>query len=439
MKNKFILLIMFVFSYSSLFCAFQYIDTSARAKGLAGAFVALADDVSAILHNPAGLRQILVKTVYFSYSLPYLGLPIDALNLVGLSYLHPIASIGCFGFNYTYFGAGNVYKENLVCLSYSNKLNDFFEDLSTEIYTGINLKILSHSYILDKEAQQLVEYLGDPVLTKGTSATAFTLDLGSIIRLGRIVYLGFSFNNLLPADVGIYYEDIVPQELKTGLSFRRPFEDNEIISKLNVNCDISYRAQTWGELSDKLNFHTSLEMYFRNFPITLRTGVNLDNFSLGVSYLRNISKTKNMNLEIHYSFSLPFRIVDNYGNHNISLVYNFGQPIIEKKKEAIEEKIKIREEIIEEIFKEEKPQQSPPQELRKDLIESTTSQIKTQQESIESQQLTPPTTSQQLIEPKKQDSQLKKEKDKTKKTKEENIEDDIMKKLLELEKEGTQQ
>ncbi|MCS7231295.1 MAG: hypothetical protein RMJ67_04070 [Elusimicrobiota bacterium] len=439
MKNKFILLIMFVFSYSSLFCAFQYIDTSARAKGLAGAFVALADDVSAILHNPAGLRQILVKTVYFSYSLPYLGLPIDALNLVGLSYLHPIASIGCFGFNYTYFGAGNVYKENLVCLSYSNKLNDFFEDLSTEIYTGINLKILSHSYILDKEAQQLVEYLGDPVLTKGISATAFTLDLGSIIRLGRIVYLGFSFNNLLPADVGIYYEDIVPQELKTGLSFRRPFEDNEIISKLNVNCDISYRAQTWGELSDKLNFHTSLEMYFRNFPITLRTGVNLDNFSLGVSYLRNISKTKNMNLEIHYSFSLPFRIVDNYGNHNISLVYNFGQPIIEKKKEAIEEKIKIREEIIEEIFKEEKPQQSPPQELRKDLIESTTSQIKTQQESIESQQLTPPTTSQQLIEPKKQDSQLKKEKDKTKKTKEENIEDDIMKKLLELEKEGTQQ
>ncbi|MCX7716570.1 MAG: hypothetical protein N2Z73_04055, partial [Endomicrobia bacterium] len=72
-----------------------------------------------------------------------------------------------------------------------------------------------------------------------------------------------------------------------------------------------------------------------------------------------------------------------------------------------------------------------------DLIEPTTSQIPTQQEPIKSQQLTPPTTPQQLIEPKKQEIQPKKEKDKPKKTKEENIEDDIMKKLLELEKEGT--
>ncbi|MEN3014358.1 MAG: hypothetical protein ABDH23_07105 [Endomicrobiia bacterium] len=419
------------FTYFS-FSAFQHIDSSARTNGLAGGFVGLADDLSAVFYNPAGLRQVLVKTVNISYSLPYVGLPVEGLSLAGIGYLHPIEALGCLGLNYVHFGAGNLYKENLVYLFYSNKLNDFFESLATEIYTGINFKFLSHSYILDEEAKKLAEYLGDPVLTKGTSASAFTLDIGCLIRLGRITYLGFSFNNVIPANVGIYYEDIVPQDIKTGISFRKPLEDNKIINRFNINCDISYRAQTWGDFSDRFNFHTSLELYFKRFPIILRSGINLNNISLGASYSKNISKNKNMNLDFHYSFSLPFRITDNYGIHNISLYYSFGSPITEKKKEIIEQKIKVKEELLEEIFKEETPQQQPPQELKKDLLKSTT--IQTEQPETEppqiKQELTPQTTHQPSI-------QLKKEK--SKEIKEESVEDDIMKKLLELEKEGTQQ
>lgn len=428
------------------FCAFNYLDISARANGLSGGFVGLADDISAILYNPAGLRQLPVKTVSFSYSIPYAGLPLESLNLAGISYSHPLSRIGCFGFNFIHFSAANLYKENLVYLTYSNKLNDFFDVLFTEIFTGINLKFFTHSYLLDRESQQLAEYLGDPVFTKGNTASAFSIDIGSIIRLGRIVYLGFSFINIIPANVGIYYEDIVPQNIKTGISFRKPMEDNEIISRFNINCDISYRTQSWGDLSDKFNFHSSAEIYFRYFPLSIRSGINLDSFSLGASYLKNISKAKNMNLELQYSFSLPFRLTDNYGSHTISLVYTFGTPIVEKKKDIIEEKIKIKEELLEEIFKEEtKPQKSePPQELNKELLESATDTMKTPAEEKskeEAQQLTPQTTIQQTIQQPSQKTKSEKKKSEKidKKSKEENVEEDIMKKLLELEKEGVQQ
>lgn len=439
----------FLLINSFLFAAFNYIDTSARANGLSGGFVALADDISAILYNPAGLRQIPVKTVNLSYSVPYAGLPIEGLSLLGISYLHPVYQIGCFGFNFTHFSVADLYRESLLYINYSNKLNDFFDDLVTEIFTGINLKLFNLYYILDRETQQLVEYINDPVLTKSKGATAFSIDLGSIIRLGRVAYLGFSFINVIPANVGIYYEDIVPQIVRTGISFRKPTEESEVINKFNINCDISYRAQTWGELSDRFNFHTSAELYFKYLPLSLRAGISLDNFSLGASYLRNISKTRNMNLEIHYAFSLPFRLTDNYGNHTISLVYTFGTPIVEKKKEVIEEKIKIREELLEEIFKEntESNQLKPSQELNKEILKPTTetttvSTEETPKETPEQQQqLTPQTTTQQTVQQPSQKTQTKKKKsDKAdKKAKEKDIEEDIMKKLLELEKEGVQQ
>ncbi len=456
LNNRILLLILVIF-VPYIYSAFQYVDPSARTNGLSGAFVGLADDLSSIVYNPAGLRQLLVKTVSLSYLSIYTGLPDISLGLFNLSYAHPVENIGCFGFYFLNYNAAGVYNENLISLTYSSKLNDFLEDLQTEIYTGINLKFLFHSYNWDEETKNLANFLNDPVITKSNSPSGFSLDIGSIIRLGKIVYWGFSYSNLIPVNLGIYYEDIVPSQLKTGLSFRKPIEDNDVLEKLNINCDISYRMQDWGNLSDRLNLHTAAEIYFKQIDIVTRAGINLDSFSLGVSYHRNLSQTKNMELTLHYSFSIPFRISDNYGSHNITLVYGFGKPISEKKKEVIEEKIKVKEELLEEIFKEEKEQ--PKQELKKELLQPTTAQIiqeplqqqttqqiqqevKPQQEikpqdtiqQSEKQELQQGTTQQMQQQPTKKDK-----KQKSKEKAEENIDDEIMKKLLELEKEGGNQ
>lgn len=444
------LILILIFSYS--YSAFEYIDTSARTNGLTGAFVALSDDLSSIVYNPAGLRQVLVKTLSFSYLAPYIGLPDISLGLFNLSYAHPLENIGTFGFNFVNYNAMNVYTENSVFLTYSSKLNDFMEDLQTEIYTGVNLKFLSHSYNWDEETKNLAKFLGDNVITKSNNASGFSLDIGSIIRLGKVVYWGFSISNLIPANLGIYYNDVVPSILRTGISFRRPIENNNLIEKLNINCDVSYRMQEWGTFSDRLNLHSGVEIYFKQINVIARTGINLNNFSLGMSYYKNISQAKNMNLVLHYSFSLPFRISDNYGNHNLTLVYEFGAPITEKKKEVIEEKIKLKEELLEEIFKEEQKEQ-PQQELKKDILQQTTIQIKQEplqqgttqqpQQQIQPNTLIQPETKQTPLQgsatqqmEQKQEQPKKDKRQRSKEKTEENVDEEIMKKLLEMEKEG---
>jgi len=408
--KKFIISIFIGLLTTQLFCAFVCQDFSARTNGLAGAVVGLADDVSCISFNPAGLRQVLVKSFALSYFKPYIGLPNISLNSLNLIYAHPLQNIGVFGISFNYFDVLDTYKENTFYLTYSNKLNDFIEDLGTEVYTGITFKFLNHSYNWDEETKQIAESLADPVITKESSASAFTLDLGSIIRLGKIVYLGISLLNVVPANVGIYYEDVVPMVIKTGVSFRKDINSN-LIKKLN----------------DRINLHSAAEVYIYD-KFVLRTGINFNNFSLGFSYFKEFHK--NTKLELLYSFNLPFRITDNFGSHNISLVYSFGKPITEKKKEVIEEKIKVKEELLKEIFKEEtlkeqelQPSTTTQQEIKQEQLQPST----TQQQEIKQEQLQPSTTEQQ-IKPVKQE----KKKDK-KEIKEEDLEEDIMKKLLELE------
>jgi hypothetical protein len=424
--RKFIITIFIGLLTTQLFCAFVDQDFSARTNGLAGAVVGLADDVSCISFNPAGLRQVLVKSLALSYFKPYIGLPNISLNSLNLIYAHPLQNIGVFGISFNYFDVLDTYKENTFYLTYSNKLNDFIEDLGTEVYTGITFKFLNHSYNWDEETKKIAESLADPVITKESSASAFTLDLGSIIRLGKIVYLGISLLNVVPANVGVYYEDVVPMVIKTGVSFRKDINSN-LIKKLNLNYDISYRTQDWGEYKDKINLHSAAEVYIYD-KFVIRTGINFDNFSLGFSYFKEFHK--NTKLELLYSFSLPFRITDNFGSHNISLVYSFGKPITEKKKEVIEEKIKVKEELLKEIFKEETPKEqelqpstTTQQEIEQEQLQPST----TQQQEIKQEQLQPSTTEQQITPVKQEKKKDKKE------IKEEDLEEDIMKKLLELE------
>lgn len=406
-------------SFLNLYCAFVNQNVFARVTALSEAYVGLADDVSSIVFNPAGLRQVLVKTLSVSYYKHYVGIPGMNFSSSNLTYAHPLQNIGVFGLSFSLFDALGVYKENVLYLTYSNKLNDYIEGLDTEIYSGLTLKFLSHSYNLDEETKQIAESLSDPVFTKNFSASAFTLDLGSIIRLGKIVYLGISILNILPANVGIYYEDIVPFESRMGVSFRKQI-DSSIIKKLNLNCDISYRAQEWGEMKDRLNLCSSVETYLYE-SFVLRSGINFNNFSLGISYLKEF---KNMKLEFLYSFSLPFRLADNFGSHNISVLYSFGRPIVEKKKEVIEEKIKVKEEILKEIFKEEEVEKK--EETEKE--EKKEIKVQEEQKEIIQEPLQPSATEQPQIKP----TQTKDKKDK-KEIKEEELEEDIMKKLLELE------
>jgi hypothetical protein len=326
--------------------AFQFSDFSARGNGLGGAFVALANDNSAPLYNPAGLRQVRRKNLLLSYLKPYLTLPDINLNFLHFNFTCPLPRVGNLGLSCLLYTADKYYSEYVFLLNYAARLSDFFPDISFHTLAGINIKILGHSYSWDEEIKAAGIAAKDPIIVGNkTQQSAVSFDLGFLTRIVKNLYFGFSVNDIIQPNVGLVYEDRVPLTIRTGISLREPLS-LWYIRELVINCDISYRNQSWGKWSDRLNFYVGNEI---SIPpkILLRYGINLSNFSLGGSY---IFKTKD-SLQLRIDYSLLFPLHFSYRletTHNIALSCEFGK-LIEDVEPAKE---KIKEKIIEEIFEE---------------------------------------------------------------------------------------
>jgi long-subunit fatty acid transport protein len=128
---------------------FSFSNPGARSMGLAGAFVALADDATAAFANPAGLVQLLRPEVSLelrrrNYSTPYteggraVGAPtgygIDTVNGVRTAFSNETTS-GLSFLSFVYPGARwslAVYRQQLADFSISTEINGLFGDLPEE-------------------------------------------------------------------------------------------------------------------------------------------------------------------------------------------------------------------------------------------------------------------------------------------------------------------
>ena len=94
-----------VYAVSNAAVLFLMISPGARAAGMGEAFVALADDATAVYWNPAGLAfqdQREISLMHANW-LPQFGA--DLFYDFG-SYIHPVEGLGTFGFNVTYLNLG---------------------------------------------------------------------------------------------------------------------------------------------------------------------------------------------------------------------------------------------------------------------------------------------------------------------------------------------
>ncbi len=96
LRSGLLILCLLLFVLSG-YASFEEVPSGARTEGMAGAFVAVADDINAIGYNPAGLAQLNSRQFQGGYKLLYggvgvnlhtadaaLGLPIGRLGTVGL-------------------------------------------------------------------------------------------------------------------------------------------------------------------------------------------------------------------------------------------------------------------------------------------------------------------------------------------------------------------
>jgi len=273
--------------------------------GMGGAFVALADDTSAIMFNPAGLGQIDKARVAAAYDRLYAGLGDDALGRGFVSYVQPAQNYGAFALNLTMLNAP-LYKETTVIFGYGRSIGP--------IYLGLNAKGLFASY---EENDYTVM---DPLFSDGMSSNGVALDLGMLYKLTNSISFGLAVLNANEPDMalGDDAEAKVPLTLQTGLALR--------LGSTIPTIDLTYRNKKLNDERD-IDLHFGIESWLASKSVALRGGINFHDMALGASYV--FSRGKNIEAQLDYAFRYPLffkedSISDIYGTHQFSLDVRFG-------------------------------------------------------------------------------------------------------------------
>jgi len=267
------------------FGAASYLDqgVGARAAGLGGAFVALADDATAGYWNPAGLTQMDLYNYQVGSQLALLqnGLPTSYL-----SYAFQVPNIGVFSLSWINHGdyGGNKFDgrnemgeeaedfgstENAFLISYGGKVYNWVKGLRL----GLNLKILQQS-LADKQA--FGHGLDLAALWQPVLYWDHTVGL-NIQNLYQILYWDNSADNSL-----------VNAKLGVALKFF-PSDDELYFNRLITTMDLEFT-----EFS-RMNYHVGSE-YWPIKSVAIRAGFNNgQDISVGASY-------KPEYYEIDYSF-----------------------------------------------------------------------------------------------------------------------------------------
>ncbi len=291
---------------SSLCAAFKESDWGSRPMGMGRAFRSVADDVNALMYNPAGLAQLEKVETHFTYARLFSGL--DKVDL-GLSYFAaalPLRDQGTLGFSWANFSSKDSYQEDTFSLAYSRWI---FGDTAL----GLNAKYLGHRYETDERTRL------DPVFENGYARYAFTFDAGLYSIFGfssseNTIAFGMAAKNITQPDVGLKTEDKVPLEIGVGVSYNTP---TWILPAL----DVSYRFQEWGNDEDKLSFNLGVETWVFEHLLGLRAGAGIGALSMGFGVRPLIADSF---LQFDYAFLWPLEVRQTQGSHHLSLTFRFS-------------------------------------------------------------------------------------------------------------------
>jgi hypothetical protein len=313
------ILAVFLSIQSSLHAAFLDGGWGARPVGMGGAFTAIADDTNAPLFNPAGLAQVQWNEVSAMYARLFSGLTLysgneqtggDEVHL-DQSYLafasKAVPRIGSFGLSWANFNTTHLYREDTLALSYAMNAGDLVPVFDNALLLGFNVKYLRRSLALDATTAS------DPVFASGSSASAFTVDAGALIKPedGPLAgwRLGLAGKNLTQPDVGFRDKDSVPLEWRLGLAYQsrqRPW--------LVPALDVTRRNSVTG-------IHGGVESWLFHDALGLRAGGNRDEAAAGLSYYQ--AMTKKFGFRLDYGFTVPFHIEGTNGSHRVQATVYF--------------------------------------------------------------------------------------------------------------------
>ncbi len=286
---------------------FNDAGVGARALGLGGAYVALADDPTAVFWNPAGLDYIQKMGASFFYS----SLDFDSdYNFVGIVF--PTLSIGSFGLGWTRIGSDGIEARDQnpdgsptgVLSVASLSSNQFFFSYSKQIRSNFSVGL---SAKLERMS------LG---FSNGLSDTGVGLDVGAIYKpqfggtFLRDLSFGVNVQNLIsPRSRLVSQSESAPLNFKGGIS--KLFVFGEERNFFRVLFDVNKSENADGTL------HFGGEYSFRD-QATLRVGANNGQIAFGAGAAYD-------NFHIDYNFGKFFDGVAFSSNHRFSFTIDIGK------------------------------------------------------------------------------------------------------------------
>lgn len=191
------------------------LDLGARAMGMGGAFTGLADDVNAIVVNPAGLTSInressLIATRLSNYRQSSLigGVEVTNIGNFGIAYSSSTDQAAIGNLDFSQFYSENIvsYSSQIVYLSYANELNKAMtvpNSLGVLSY-GVNVKLSSRKF---NSAQGLAQDAGSNV----------DVDLATMFKPNGNLSLGMAVQNMMSSEKANQSGSLVANDGKAGL------------------------------------------------------------------------------------------------------------------------------------------------------------------------------------------------------------------------------
>ena len=303
---------------------------SARAMGLGRAYVALADDPSAVFWNPAGLEFVPQISFSLFHTSLYEGAAYDFIGFV-----YPTLQFGTVGIGYARLGVGDIPVVNTENVPQGNSNYEFSEfyisyakKLPYDITGGLTFKIERQSF----------DFLN--LVTGGIG-----MDLGLMYKpdfdnqyLHNISF-GFQYQNLLKPELklGTYTENL-PGLFRIGMLKGIPIG---VSGSMNFLLDYSKSQFETGRV------HLGTEYTYKDMG-TVRIGFdkNKPAFGAGVTYKF---------VELDYSFGSLTEESEFFSpTHRFSLTFNLGKTREELILIAEQKRIQREKELVERTKEEER-------------------------------------------------------------------------------------
>jgi hypothetical protein len=275
------------------------VPAGARPTAMGGAYLAISDDGSAPLFNPAGLARLQRPMFSSSYRAMSLGRRLGYVTAVS-----PVRGQSTLGVNWLYAGSGSVEARDAdgyleghdislnahhFTIVFAKRLTDFLSGGVNLSYILIDMPELDANTVgFDFGMLLYVDQLFDR--EKRDQLPVQNLQVGIVARnfSKRFRFLSDKYNlSYTTTDIGTEQEDVVPIELGLGISGRL-FQRHLLLA-----ADVRKNEKQNPE------FHTGGE-YFLTPEFMLRAGYSDKRLVAGTGYLFQIGKNA---LAIDYAFS----------------------------------------------------------------------------------------------------------------------------------------